>query len=82
MRNLNLSILGFLSGLFLLIAMLISCQDNSSIPVQSNKLASNIVYFEDKRTNLCFAALNSYTYGGYAVTSITNIPCVDFSGQQ
>jgi hypothetical protein len=57
-----------LLGLFLLVG----CQQNSkpSLPDESN-----IVYFKDSRTGVCFAALNSATYTNFHVTSITAVPC-------
>ena len=32
-------------------------------------------YFTDQRTGLCFAAIESVTYAGYQVVSLTAVPC-------
>jgi nitrous oxide reductase accessory protein NosL len=51
--------------------MLAGCQMNSAPdPVKSN----NIVYFQDERTDICFAATNSYHDGTYQ-TTLTYVPC-------
>jgi hypothetical protein len=51
--------------------ILSGCQMNSAPdPVKS----SNIVYFQDERTEVCFAATNSYHDGMYQ-TTITYVPC-------
>ncbi len=46
------------------------------------KIENKIVYFKDARTGLCFATLNSKTYGGSQVTSITCVPCEALSNVQ
>jgi hypothetical protein len=53
--------------------MLVSCQANDT--TNNNDVKNNITYFKDAKTGLCYAAINSYTYGGYKVTSITCVPC-------
>ena len=37
--------------------------------------STDIRYFEDSRTKLCFASIASSTYSGYNVVSIANVPC-------
>jgi hypothetical protein len=48
-----------------------SGQDNYA--PNTDKIIDKIVYFEDTRTGLYFAAINSYTYQGHRVTSITQV---------
>lgn len=43
--------------------------------VEPAKTSPNITYFKDQNTGLCFAALNSTSYGFYQVTSIACVPC-------
>ena len=57
----------------LIVILLISCQTNYS--VETEKVQENLTYFKDEKTNLCFASINSSSYGGYSVTSITCVPC-------
>lgn len=52
-----------------------ACQMNSKPEWKQLKTSDNIVYFYDHRTQLCFAALNSTSYVGFEITSITNVPC-------
>ncbi len=62
--------------MFLTIVMflcIIGCQVNN-VP-DNGKIIESISYFKDTRTNLCFASVNSATYGGNQVVSITNVPC-------
>lgn len=49
------------------------CQMNSRS--DSNKIGKDITYFKDKRTGICFAAINSYTKDMWSITSITAVPC-------
>lgn len=58
--------------LTIMVIGILSCQDNS--PANVEKL-NELTYFKDGRTGLCFAAINSLTYGGGKVTSITCVPC-------
>jgi hypothetical protein len=51
----------------------VSCQMNGTSDNQDVK--NSISYFKDERTGLCFASINSSTYTGYKVTSITCVPC-------
>ncbi len=37
--------------------------------------ATNMAYFKDPRTGLCFASIGSQTAYAYFVTSFTNVPC-------
>ncbi len=60
-------------ALFGLLLLLAACQESSTTNVE--KIENKITYFKDARTGLCFAALNSTTYGGSDVTSITCVPC-------
>lgn len=48
--------------------------DQSNYAPDTDKIIGKIVYFEDTRTGLYFAAINSYTYQGNRVTSITCVP--------
>lgn len=58
---------------FLLVALM-SCQMSSETDTQ--KAAKKMTYFKDKKTGLCFAAVNSETYGvRMVVTSIACVPC-------
>jgi len=62
--------------LIVLVLTLVVCgcgQDSSKPDVES--IQDNIVYFRDGRTGLCFASVNSDTYYGWEVTSITCVPC-------
>lgn len=59
--------------LFFIGLTLFGCQYNE--PTDTTELQSNLSYFKDHRTNLCFAALNSQSSNGYMVTSITCVPC-------
>lgn len=58
--------------LFLMLVFL-SCQNNSL----SNKdeIVVNISYIKDENTGLCFATVNSLTYGFYSIVSISCVPC-------
>lgn len=53
--------------------ILISCQGTSAS--NNEKIVDRITYFKDPKTGLCFAAINSDTYGFNKVTSITYVPC-------
>jgi hypothetical protein len=56
-------------ALIVLAALLVGgCQDDSAATKPSA-----ISYFQD--SGLCFAGVDSFTYGGYKVISITNVPC-------
>ena len=57
----------------LFVLSLVACQNSTKSNVE--KFDSNITYFKDAKTGLCFAAINSRTYGGSDVTSITCVPC-------
>lgn len=52
---------------------LFSCQLNDK--AQTKSIEDNLTYFKDEKTGLCFAAINSQTYGFNTVTSITCVPC-------
>ena len=60
-------------AIFSLLLLLGACQSSTVTNVE--KIENKIVYFKDARTGLCFATLNSKTYGGSQVTSITCVPC-------
>jgi hypothetical protein len=55
-----------------LLLLLFSC---SGVVNDSDEAASRITYFKDKRSGLCFAQVVSYSYSGYTVSSISNVPC-------
>jgi hypothetical protein len=60
-------------GTLLIVIMMTSCQQTQNFsPEEGTK---NITYFKDQNTGLCFAALNSTSYGFYEVTSIACVPC-------
>lgn len=61
----------------IMLAMLASCTVRS--PASDADLADTakqIRYLKD-RFGLCYATVNSVTYGSYTVISITNVPCAD-----
>jgi hypothetical protein len=66
-----------LSGLVIAALLgLVACQNNTPAdPVQSH----NITYFQDERTHICFAAVNSLVEG-YNSTSIATVPCEQVKG--
>jgi len=53
-----------------LLATLAGCAEATS----SNQTPSP-GYFKDQRTGICFAAVESATYYGYSVVSLTAVPC-------
>lgn len=59
--------------LFFAVIMLASCQMNDI--TDNSKIIENITYFKDERTGLCFASVNSHSYGANVITSITCVPC-------
>lgn len=61
----------FLCGIILTSCNMTSAPSNSD--AQSN--VSQISYIKDTRTGLCFGMLNSTSYTGYEITSITCVPC-------
>jgi hypothetical protein len=61
--------LGFV---LLILLVLCGCQMNNP-PTRPGP--TDIVYFQDSRTRLCFAAINSTSYAGYEIMSISAVPC-------
>ncbi len=67
------------TSLFLAAALLLTgcygpdAKKTSDQNIQSMK--SNISYFMDSRTGLCFAAVSSRGYGNTYTESISNVPC-------
>ena len=61
--------------LFLLSFVLIlsSCQTNT--PTNVVNVIDYITYFKDPKTGICFASINSNSYAGQQVVSITTVPC-------
>ena len=55
----------------LFLVLLCSCQMSSS----TNYKKLSITYFKDVNTGLCFASVNSYSYMGYQIVSLTCVPC-------
>jgi hypothetical protein len=53
------------------IVVLVGCQTNSPAEKPNDR---NITYFQDSRTKVCFAAMNSQV-DGYMSTSIATVPC-------
>ena len=59
----------------LALIFLAGCTSNSA-PDRSDLKSTNIVYFKDDRTNVCYAAMNSLDgHSGWHTTSITYVPC-------
>jgi len=55
---------------------LISCtQIEKTSTDDSNKTIEKITFSKDYKTGLCFATINSVTYLGHEVISITCVPC-------
>jgi hypothetical protein len=59
--------------IMLLLFGVYSCQINT--PTNKEETLGKITYIRDYKTGLCFATINSITYGGFSVTSITCVPC-------
>lgn len=58
--------------ILILCILLYSCRGK----INSAKAAQeNITYFQDPKTNLCFAQITSYSYGGHTLISIACVPC-------
>lgn len=47
----------------------------TSSPETVGGIATNITYFRDDQHGICFAMLQSASYGFYNVVSITTVPC-------
>jgi len=66
-------------SLFLAAALLLAGCGGPDAQKTSDKdiqvLESTISYFKDSRTDLCFATISSYSYGGVHQTLFTNVPC-------
>jgi hypothetical protein len=58
---------------FFLLVILSNCQQSTSSDTDAIK--SQIRYFKDVRTGLCFGSINSISGTGYSVSSITCVPC-------
>lgn len=52
---------------------LFSCQFSQKSDIK--EISSTMTYFRDTTTNLCFAVVNSASYAGYSITTITCVPC-------
>lgn len=63
----------FFATIIFIALFVAACQMNSA-PSKIN--TDNITYFQDKRTGLCFAAMNSFAHSN-DITVITNVPCTD-----
>lgn len=51
-----------------------ACQQNN--PTTVSEVVGNIVYFRDStKKDSCFAAVNSNSYGGFDIVSITTVDC-------
>ena len=61
----------------LLAALLGACEPITSTPEPETvaRVSSEIAYFQDVRTGLCFASVSSASYSAYRVLSIANVPC-------
>lgn len=67
-------------SLFILLSLLVACDKTK--PVSKNDFdVTNVTYFQDPRTDLCFGAIISTrmsTQGSYAENVIvTNVPCTE-----
>jgi len=57
-----------------LVFMLVGCQFNGK--PDTDEIQSNLAYFKDPNTNLCFAAVNSTNTKSWSnSSSITCVPC-------
>lgn len=74
MSDKNKVTIGVLGSVVLLAAFLIGCTMNSA-PSKSDLKETNIVYFKDSRTGICYAALNSTASDGFSSTTLTYVPC-------
>lgn len=64
-------------GIFVVVAIVLGlffANSQQNTTVATIGMDSKITYFRDSRTNLCFASVNSRSYGFYVVTSITWVP--------
>lgn len=59
--------------ILLVFAATMSCQVNYG--GNATETVSNLSYFQDPNTNLCFGRTTSATYNGLQVVSITCVPC-------
>jgi hypothetical protein len=66
--------MGKLLSVVVLATFLIGCSVNSA-PSKSDLKETNIVYFKDSRTGVCYAAMNSTGSDGFTSTTITYVPC-------
>ncbi len=55
--------------------VLLSCTNQQNKITSKEQIDGKIIYFKDRRTEVCFAAINSTTYMNYETTSITCVPC-------
>lgn len=61
----------FLCGIIFTSCNMTSAPSNSDAENNVNQIS----YIKDSRTGLCFGMLNSTSYTGYEITSITCVPC-------
>lgn len=69
----GVSILGWIA-LVCVLAACVGCNHTSSPNMTVDK-KSDIVYFTDERTGVCFAAINSASADAYRITSIAAVEC-------
>ena len=55
--------------------LMASCNQQLTSQPKVNGVKTNITYFKDERTHLCFASINSQTTNLFLVTSIACVPC-------
>lgn len=70
----NFSFYAAIILLLMFISFFFSCGEQVVSETKTNNM-SNIIYFKDGKTNLCFAGITFASYGGYEITSITCVPC-------
>jgi hypothetical protein len=62
-----LAVFGYMAG----------CTSNSA-PSNSDLKSSNLTYFKDSRTGICYSAMSSLdVHSGWKSTTITYVPCTD-----
>ena len=60
----------------LTLIVLTGCSGSMRVaPDQAVKILSELRYIKDPTTGLCFASIDSITYGGWRVLTISHVPC-------
>lgn len=64
----------YIKSIFISLFFIISsCQINRKTNFEN--ISGQLSYFKDDRTGICFAVINSASYVGFEITSITQVPC-------